>query len=92
MKKLVVGIMLAASLIGCSKETRFVEQDLTNIRNAIITEYQKDGMQVSNLNLIIQGPKKITGYVTVTEGAFQRTVTCEAIMAEKGYDSIWKCN
>ena len=78
-------------LTACG-EQGFTEEDITNMKQSIKTEFEKnDEFKVTEVDLIIESPKKVSGLVKISISGNDPIIKdCSATMGQdRRY--IWKC-
>ena len=93
-KKSTLAIMLL--FLVCSCQSGFVQEDIDNLKKDIKTEFEKrEGVRVTDVQIIKESPKKLSGFVKLTISVFgQSTEVTKSCTATMGDDNkyIWKCD
>jgi len=81
-------------LFGCS--SGFTDQDVANAEKSIKTEFEKKDFTVSEVKLIKESDRKLSGFVRLKKrvpivGDMEVTKNCTATMGENSSEYIWKC-
>ena len=92
-------LMVAAGVFFNFKETGtlsgngYSDADVANIEKDIRIEFSKrDGIKVEEVKMIIESPKKMTGFVKLRAGLLGAvTKSCTSTLSDDG-QSIWECN
>ncbi len=80
-------------LIGC--KPKFSQDDVSNIETQIRQEFSsREGVKVIEVNLVIESPRKLTGFAKLKTTFLDQTITvmkdCSAVLGEDS-KIIWKC-
>lgn len=69
----------------------FTDEDISTVKARIRAEYEKrPGVTVSDMKMIKDSDKHLTGWVKFTDDGGQRSVDCSATMGD-GRQYIWRC-
>lgn len=88
-------ILLAClCLAGCGPQ--FTEEGVAGVKQTITNELSARGLEVHEVQLVRTERRKLTGFAKVSKlgynGEKNVTLTCEATMAEKSTNFVWKCD
>lgn len=89
-----IALVVLIVLFGCNQigQSGFVDEDLTNMKKAIKIEFEKtEGITVTDVQLIIESPKKVTGFVKLSDGVSEVMKNCSATYGSNN-QYIWQCN
>lgn len=92
MKKLIItliAICVAIFVSACSPGG-FVKQDIDKMKEDIAAEFQKKGVQVKEVEMIIESPKKATGFYKGEIYGVEIFKKCSAVYGEESR-IIWSC-
>lgn len=87
------GVFLNWKQTGTLSGNGYSDADVANIEQDIRTEFSKrDGVKVEEVKMIIESPKKMTGFVKLRAGVLGLVhKSCSSTLGEDG-QSVWECN
>jgi hypothetical protein len=89
------GILVTILMIFCyyiyTLLYSFDDEDIINIKQEIVANYKLRKIEISEIELIRESPRKLTGFVTIKVGNTKVNKTCKVIMGDDGEKYLWQC-
>jgi hypothetical protein len=88
--------VLLSSLIACTSNSQFREEDIARTETEIRTNFEQRGFTVEQVSLIKESDRRLSGYVKFkkTSGLFKKvelSKNCVATMDADSRNYIWEC-
>ena len=81
--------ILLVGLVGCGYS--FSDSDIERSKSDIRKEFERRGMEVSEVNLIKESPRHLTGYIKGTFHSHEIYKVCNVNASESNGSVIWEC-